>query len=81
MNTSQEAEWQSILAALLQESQPEVQGREQLPAELQRQLERLARGEFNSPEKAAEIQKICEKVARSQEALGRLAKLLSESES
>jgi hypothetical protein len=50
-----------------------------MPKELQKQLERLARGELNSPENAAEVQKICEKVARSQEALSCLAKLLAES--
>jgi hypothetical protein len=81
VNTSPEAEWQSILSALLKETQPEVQGREQMPEELQRQLERLARGDFNSPEKAAEVQEICEKVARSQEALACLAKLLNEARS
>lgn len=52
-----------------------------MPKELEKQLQRLARGELNSPEDAAEVKKICEKVARSQEALSCLAKLLAESSS
>jgi len=64
--------WRSILTDLLQRQEPEVSGRADIPDELKSDLKRLARGECDEPD----IQKICEKVAGSIEALRLLAGML-----
>jgi hypothetical protein len=75
VNTPDDTNWRAIFSLLLEEQQPEVGGRECLPAELQSKLERLARGEADE----AEIQNLCEQIVLSPDALTSLARLLRNS--
>ncbi len=76
MSSSQETAWLDVFSVLLQEAESKVGGREGLPEELRRELERLSRGDLRSPEKAGELSKLCEKIADSPEAMALLARLL-----
>ncbi len=75
MNTPDDPNWRSIFSVLLQEQLPEIGGRVGIPEKLRDDLERLARGELDE----AKIQKICEEIILSPEALTTLAVLIQDS--
>jgi hypothetical protein len=79
VNNSHESAWLDVFSVLLREAESKVGGREGPPEELRRELQRLSVGDLRSPEKAAELSKLCEKIADSPEALALLARLLETS--
>jgi hypothetical protein len=75
VNTPDDKNWKSVFSVILEEYEGEVGGRTSaIPDELRQKLERMAKGEFNEET----VQKLCEEIADSTEALQALARLLKE---